>query len=107
MLLTKEMFLNVVGNTTRNNEMYYYLTESFTFADIKSEYQIAAYLAQLIGETDYFRAIESTQHETDFNPQLGNNQTGDGVKFRGRGGILLRGKNNYFLANNKLTGKFF
>jgi predicted chitinase len=34
---------------------------------------------------------------------LGNNATGDGSNFRGRGGIWLRGKTNYILANSKLS----
>ena len=105
-LLTKDIFLKIVGDTPRNNELYYYLTESFDFADIKNEFQIAAYVSQLMGETQNFKKIESTQIEKDFNSAIGNNNTGDGTKFRGRGGILLRGKNNYLFANNKLMSKF-
>ena len=99
-IISKEQFLKISGNTTRNNALYRYFTKSLALANIKTEYQVAAYLAQLIDETDYFRKIESIIMDTDINPELGNNQKGDGVTFRGRGGILLRGRNDYNLANN-------
>lgn len=104
-VLTRDMFLKVAGNNTRNRALYFYFVESLADAQIKSKYQIAAYLAQLIGETDYFKAIESVQTEDDFNPLIGNNQTGDGAKFRGRGGILIRGRANYNLASNSIKGQ--
>ena len=85
--------------------MYFYFVESLAYAQIQSEFQLAAYLAQLVGETDYFKAIDSSQAESDFDSQLGNNQTGDGVKFRGRGAILLRGRTNYYLASTKIKGR--
>ena len=106
-LLTKEIFLKIAGNTTRNDAMYYYVVESMERASIENEYQIAAYLSQLIGETKFFKSIESITKEQDEDPMIGNNQTGDGLKFRGRGGILLRGKNNYALAQKRINGKSF
>ncbi len=99
-IISKEQFLNISGNNVRNNALYRYFTDSLALANIKTEFQVAAYLAQLIDETDYFRKIESVTMETDINPELGNIQKGDGVTFRGRGGILLRGRKNYNLANN-------
>ncbi len=103
-ILTRDIFLKIVGNTSRNRAMYFYFVESLAYAQIQSEFQLAAYLAQLVGETDYFKAIDSSQAESDFDSQLGNNQTGDGVKFRGRGAILLRGRTNYYLASTKIKG---
>lgn len=104
-LLSQESFLRIAGNTSRNAEMYYYFIESLNGAEIKTKFQIAAYLSQLIGETDYFKKIDSARPEKDVDQTIGNNGTGDGVFYRGRGCVLLRGKNNYFLANNKLSGK--
>jgi len=94
-IITKAIFLKIAGNTIRNNALYRYFTESVTLAGIRTEYQIAAYLAQLIHETDYFRQIESSVLENDENSLLGNSLPGDGTLFRGRGGILLRGRSYY------------
>jgi predicted chitinase len=56
-----------------------------------------------MGETNYFKELESKVNDPDFNEDLGNNATRDGSNFRGRGGIWLRGKTNYILANSKLS----
>jgi len=102
-LITKEIFLKIAGNTPRNDWLYNFFSESMTKAQITTENRAAAYLSQLIGETDYFKSIESVKSEKDDDITIGNNQTGDGSLFRGRGGILLRGKSNYQLAKNKIT----
>lgn len=96
--LTKEIFLKIAGDTVRNQAIYKYFVESMRLANVTSEYEIAAYLAQLIGETKYFRSIESIILEKDFDELIGNNVTGDGTKYRGRGGILLIGRTAYHLA---------
>ena len=74
--LTKEIFLKIVGNTTRNSALYAYLVESMNIAEVQTPFQVAAFVSQLIGETDFFKKIESLQLESDFDTALGNNQTG-------------------------------
>ena len=91
-ILTRDKFLKLVGNTTRNLAMYNYVVESIGLAGIETEYQVAAYLSNLMGETKLFTAIESTVRLKDIDPAIGNNQTGDGTKYRGRGGIQLKGR---------------
>jgi hypothetical protein len=92
--LTKRMFLKLVGNTTRNNAMYNYVVESMNLATISGrseDFKIAAYLSHLVGETSYFRKIESgIIDKNDVESEM----------YQGRGGILIRGKSNYELANN-------
>ena len=63
---------------------------------------INPYLATLIGESNYFRDLESRIIDADFNADFGNNATTDGTVYQGRGAILIRGKNNYALANAQL-----
>jgi hypothetical protein len=94
--LTKQVFFQIVDNTTRNNVIYFHIVESIRLAALGlDEFKIAAFLAQIIGETSYFRKLESgivESNETDenyFEEQF----------YQPRGGILLRGKDNYELAN--------
>jgi len=98
-IITKAIFLKIAGNTTRNDWIYNYFSESMPLAEINDENRAAAYLSQLIGETDYFKSIESSRPEKDIDTSIGNNKSGDGSLYRGRGGILLRGRTNYELAS--------
>ena len=104
--IKKNLFLNLVGNTTRNEYLYNFFAESLNEAGIFNQYRAAAYFATLVGETNYFKEFESKVDDPDINADLGNNETSDGLKFRGRGGIWLRGKTNYILANSKLSSSF-
>lgn len=101
-IITKNIFLKLVNNTVRNNALYSYFAESMNLAQINTEYKAAAYFSQLVGESDFFRNLESGLIDSDSDNDLGNNVTGDGTKYQGRGAILLRGKTNYLLANSKI-----
>lgn len=106
--LTKPMFMKLVGNSARNEYLYDYVAASMSSAGLltgsNSNYKIAAYLSQIVGETNYLRNLESTvTDDRDSDAFLGNNQPGDGTRFMGRGGILLRGRENYIEANRSRT----
>ena len=101
-LINKKMFLKLAGNTTRNSFLYNYFVESMNRASINNQYRAAAYFANLIGESNYFKDLESKITDPDIISELGNDATGDGSNFRGRGAILVRGKQNYMLANTRL-----
>lgn len=106
--LTKSMFMKLVGNSARNEYLYDFVAASMNTAGLltgsNSAHKISAYLAQLVGETNYLRNLESSvTDDPDNDAYLGNNRPGDGVNFMGRGGILLRGRDNYLDANNSRT----
>ena len=101
--VNKRTFLKLVGDTVRNSALYNHFAQSLIDAEINNQYRAAAYFATLAGETNYFKELESRVDDPDFNADLGNNATADGSIFRGRGGIWLRGKTNYILANSKLS----
>ena len=102
-LIKKSLFLKLVGNTPRNEKLYYFFIRSMESSEIFNQYKVGAYFSTLIGESNYFKDFESKFDDPDFNSDLGNNATGDGTLYRGRGAILVRGKTNYILAQNKLT----
>ncbi|CAF0813157.1 unnamed protein product, partial [Brachionus calyciflorus] len=101
-LLKKSTFLTTFGNTTRNNVIYHFLAESIQASKINNEYQLAAYLSQLVGETQTFEQLESKTNESDLDSSIGNSEPGDGSLYRGRGAIYLKGKKNYELAQTAL-----
>ena len=101
-IITKNIFLKLVGNTPRTNYIYYYFAESMMIAKIDNQYKAAAYLATLVGESDYFKEFEAKNADSDNNVELGNNAAGDGSNYRGRGAIHLRGKTNYMLAKSRI-----
>ena len=105
-LITRDIFLKVAGNTTRNEWLYGHFVDSLKPILINNNKgeninRVAAYLSQLLGETDFFRSIESPIKEKDIDTNIGNNKSGDGSLYRGRGAILLRGRLNYRLATDK------
>lgn len=94
--LTKEILLKLVGNTTRTSWIYDYVVESMRYASISGKYEeqkIAAYLSQLVGETQFFRRLESDKLDGD------DKDSDDKSNYLGRGAIFIRGRNNYVAAN--------
>lgn len=87
--------------------------------DAMKEFQIsdnvqrtAAFIAQLAHESGEFRWMEEIWGPTaaqkryepvsDLAKRLGNTQTGDGARFKGRGPIQLTGRSNYKIYGDKL-----
>lgn len=87
-------------------------TMANTFEDYASKYGITnetrldAFLGQLAEETDGFRSLEEYASGAAYEGRsdLGNTQPGDGVKFKGRGGIMITGRSNYAAVSKELFG---
>ena len=97
------VYRSLVGNSTRATALYKVFSRALTEANVTTCHQAAAFLSMIQGETSnlmLFHELLKDSSKFDFDANLGNNQTGDGNKFEGRGAILLRGRENYQLASN-------
>lgn len=75
----------------------------FPLFDIDTLQEIRHILAQLAHESDSFNAMEEYASGSAYEGRkdLGNKQAGDGVKFKGRGPIMVTGRRNYSLMGVK------
>ena len=79
-----------------------------TYADyfgISSRLEIRHFLAQIAHECDQWNAYEEYASGEDYEGRkdLGNHQSGDGVKFKGRGPIQTTGRKNYQITGDKIS----
>ena len=89
--------VQTMANTFEANALKYGIT---------TEKRLDAFLSQLAEETDGFRSLREYASGAAYEGRkdLGNTQPGDGVKFRGRGGIMITGRTNYAATSKHLYG---
>lgn len=85
------------------------LTNMLGLAEANTVTRAAAMIAQIAWETGQLRFLiedEEAANAYEWRKDLGNNEAGDGLLFRGRGYIHLTGRHNYFLASAALGFDF-
>jgi predicted chitinase len=106
-MLTAEQLQAIMPrlSVTRSGELLPFLTSAMAEFAIEAPPRAAAFLAQLAHESGQFRFMEEIWGPTDaqrrYEPvstlsrKLGNTESGDGKRFKGRGPIQLTGRANY------------
>lgn len=86
----------------------YHLHAAMEMYEVDTLLRAAAFLAQWAHETGgwrWMRELGGPSYFTkyDFRKDLGNTESGDGYRFRGRGYCMLTGRYNYDIAGRKLN----
>lgn len=103
--VTLEQFAKIAGlDTAAAAKELPGLNASMYFAEINTLQRKATYLAQLGHESMGFSQFEELASGSAYEGRrdLGNTQTGDGKRFKGRGAIQLTGRANYRAATKDL-----
>lgn len=104
-MVTREQLLRIMPNATERIDKFTDpLNAAMAEFAINTIPRITAFLGQVAhesGELRYVRELASGE-AYEGRKDLGNNNTGDGVRYKGRGLIQITGKNNYRACSNAL-----
>ena len=103
-------YLQIIGDTPRNRHLYSFFAKSLNDAGIQKCHQAAVFFAQIRGESNDLKFFEESSRFSasfDLDSSIGNNAVNDGIVYRGRGPLLLRGKGNYLNATIEASSKLF
>lgn len=104
--LTLEMVVAIMPNAISNGlrEEFRYLLETCRRFEINTKNRVAAFLANVAGESGELYYVEEIADGWDYEGRqdLGNTQEGDGPRFKGHGYIQITGRNNHYVVGKAL-----
>ncbi len=105
-MITKSNILDICPGVAHLDAYYPFLVAGMKRFDITTPKRMGAYIAQILHESDRFRAMEeyASGNEYDTRTDLGNTpeKDGDGAKYKGRGPIQVTGQDMYRSASKGL-----
>ena len=102
--LTDDLLRKIDGRMKKGMSMSQHIEAAMVEADIVGIPRQAAFLAQVMHETGGFMWLEelASGQAYEGRKDLGNTESGDGRKFKGRGLIMITGRANYTSAGADL-----
>lgn len=106
MNLTNEQLKRILPHSTEANRQKFlpYLNKYFEIFEVNTPDRQAAFLAQIAHESGSLKYTEEIASGTAYEGRkdLGNTQTGDGIKYKGHGLIQVTGRSNHTAFNTWL-----
>jgi len=96
-MITKEALLQIMPHAKNVDVLFPFLTDAMQEYGITSTLRENHFLAQIAHESGEFRYLKEIASGSAYEGRLdlGNNQQGDGIRFKGRGLIQITGRSNY------------
>jgi putative chitinase len=109
--VTPELLAQAVGRPYERARLWSdHVNAAFQYAELTTRWHRAAFLAQVGHESGGFRWTReiwgptTAQSRYEGRADLGNTESGDGYRYRGRGLIQITGRHNYTELTRRLSG---